>query len=308
LTIESETTVESETEVISEITTHVITEETIAQAPQPSNVIDQSEDKDGNGVPDIITLDISYNDLRFTYRASKPEADHSKTTEVNYKYNSYVKQTISWDTDFKYDRAYNFSESRAYTVDSNGIVKIINTSGNSAVYLYNTFKTTSGSGSFYHFEYYTEPFERDVYMLGHYYYDDGLIRMRVVERLPHKLNIYENDYEVLVDTKGKRSNILPEGYNLVSYSNSILLVERNGRYGYYHRDGYWVAQPIYTYAAPFIEGLAVLGVDGAMGVIDTNGNIVIPFHYSSISNASTGVFACYSETEGWKVYAKVAKK
>jgi hypothetical protein len=132
--------------------------------------------------------------------------------------------------------------------------------------------------------------------------------MRVVERLPYKLNIYENDYEVLIDTKGKRSNIIPEGYNLVSYSDSILLVERNGRYGYYHRDGYWVAQPIYTYAAPFIEGLAVLGYeDGSKGVIDTSGNIVIPFHYTTISNASTGVFACYSEATGWKVFAKVSK-
>jgi hypothetical protein len=145
-------------------------------------------------------------------------------------------------------------------------------------------------------------------MLGHYYFDDGLIRMRVVERLPHKLDIYEADYEVLVDTNGKQVSILPEGYNLVSYSDSVFLVERNGRYGYYHRDGYWVAQPIYTYAAPFIEGLAVLGYEeGIKGVIDTEGNIVIPFRYTSISNASTGLFACFSETDGWKVFAKVKK-
>ena len=157
-------------------------------------------------------------------------------------------------------------------------------------------------------EYYAEPFERDEYKLGHYYYDDGLIRMRVVERLPYKLNIYENDYEVLIDTNGKRSNVVPEGYNLVSYSDGILLVERNGRYGYYHRDGYWVVQPIYTYAAPFIEGLAVLGVNDKFGVIDTSGNVVIPFHYSSISNASTGIFACYSEAYGWQILAKVSKK
>jgi hypothetical protein len=271
-------------------------------------IISELEDKNGDGIPDKITLDLTYGSLRFTYRASKPTADHSKTTSNKYTYDIYVKQTVSWDTDFKYAKAYNFSENRAYTVDSNGIVKIINTSGGSAAYLYNTFKADSGSGAFYRVEYYTEPFERDEYKLGHYYYDDGLIRMRVVERLPYKLNIYENDYEVLIDAKGKRSNIIPEGYNLVSYSDSILLVERNGRYGYYHRDGYWVAQPIYTYAAPFIEGLAVLGYeDGSKGVIDTSGNIVIPFHYTTISNASTGVFACYSEATGWKVFAKVSK-
>lgn len=306
-TVDPETTVEPETTEVPAETSHVITEETTAEPPQARTVTPEAEDKDDNGIPDKITVSISYPAYRFTYRASKPAEDTSKETTNKYTYNEYITQTISWSTDFKYARAYNFSENRAYTVDANGIVKIINTSGNSAVYLYNKFKATSGSGSFYHFEYYTEPFERDEYMLGHYYYDDGLIRMRVVERRPHKLNIYENDYEVLIDTNGKRSNIVPEGYNLVSYSDSILLVERNGRYGYYHRDGYWVAQPIYTYAAPFIEGLAVLGVNDSLGVIDTEGNIVIPFHYSSISNASTGIFACYSEEKGWQVFAKVAK-
>ena len=314
-TIEPETTVEPETAAEPEITeapaetTHIITDETTAEPPQARTVIPGTEDKDENGIPDTLTVSISYPAYRFTYRASKPAEDISKETSNKYTYNEYITQTISWNTDFKYARAYNFSESRAYTVDANGIVRIINTSGNSSVYLYNKFKANSASGSFYHFEYYTEPFARDEYMLGHFYYDDGLIRMRVVERRPHKLNTYENDYEVLIDTKGKRSNIVPEGYNLISYSDSILLVERNGRYGYYHRDGYWVAQPIYTYAAPFIEGLAVLGYeDGVKGVIDTEGNIVIPFHYSSISNASTGIFACYSEENGWQVFAKVAKK
>ncbi len=308
-TVEPETTAEPETTEAPAETSHVITDETTAVPPQARTIIPGTEDKDGNDIPDTLTVDISYPAYRFTYRASKPKEDTSKVTSNKYSYNEYITQTISWNTDFKYARAYNFSENRAYTVDANGIVKIINTSGNSAVYLYNIFKSDSGSGSFYHFEYYTEPFERNEYMLGHFYYDDGLIRMRVVERLRYRLNIYENDYEVLLDTNGKRSTVVPEGYSLVSYSDSILLLERNGRYGYYHRDGYWVAQPIYTYAAPFIEGLAVVGYeDGVKGVIDTSGNIVIPFHYTSISNASTGIFACYSEDNGWQVFAKVSKK
>ena len=306
---EPETTASPETAEPPAETTHVITDETTVQPPQPRSIIPGKEDADGNGIPDTLTVDISYPAYRFTYRASKPKEDTSKVTSNKYSYNEYITQTISWNTDYKYARAYNFSENRAYTVDANGIVKIINTNGNSAVYLYNVFKSDSGSGSFYHFEYYTEPFERDEYMLGHFYYDDGLIRMRVVERLRYRLNIYEKDYEVLLDTNGKKSTVVPEGYTLVSYSDSILLLERNGRYGYYHRDGYWVLQPIYTYAAPFIEGLAVVGYeDGVKGVVDTSGNIVIPFHYTSISNASTGIFACYSEDSGWQVFAKVSKK
>ena len=53
---------------------------------------------------------------------------------------------------------------------------------------------------------------------------------------------------------------------------------------------------------------SVLGYEGGIkGVIDTEGNIVIPFRYTSISNASTGLFACFSETDGWKIFAKVTK-
>lgn len=310
---EEEITVSPETEAApeesGEVTEHIITDETTVIPPEARSIISVSEDKDENGIPDSIELDLSYKAYRFTYRASQPKVDLSKTVTNKYTYDIYITQTISWNSDFKYAKAYNFSENRAYTVDSNGIVRIINTSGNSAVYLYNTFMSDSGSGSYYHVEYYTEPFRRDEYMLGHYYFDDGLIRMRVVERLPHKLNIYEDDYEVLLDTNGKKVSIVPEGYTLVSYSDSVFLLERNGRYGYYHRDGYWVAQPIYTYAAPFIEGLAVVGYEnGVKGVIDTSGNIVIPFRYNVISNASSGLFACFSDEEGWKVYAKVSKK
>ncbi len=307
-TAEPETTVTPEVTEVPEETTHVITEETIVEAPQPRSLIVSNEDKDGDDVPDRITIDLSYDAFRFTYRASEPKVDLSKITTNKYSKNEYITHTISWKSDFKYAKAYNFSENRAYTVDDKGIVKIINTSGNSAVYLYNEYKASSAGGSYYRLQYYTEPFERDEYMLGHYYFNDGLIRMRVVEIRPHKPNTYEDDYEVLVDTSGKKVAVVPDGYTLVSYSDGVLLVERDGRYGYYHRDGYWVAQPIYTYAAPFIEGLAVVGYDdGIKGVIDTAGNIVIPFRYISISNASTGIFACFNEQDGWKVYAKLSK-
>ncbi len=315
VTEEEETTAASEATDPPE-TSHVFTEETTATLRRARSVIATKDDigssvnpNSPDGVPDGMMIDISYTAYRFTYRASQPKADTSKTTTVKYTHNSeFIGHTISWSTDFKYAKAFNFKENRAYTVDDTGIVKIINTSGNNAVYLYKTRIADSSQGSFWRLQYYTEPFERDEYMLGHYYFEDGLIRMRVVERLTYKLNEYEDDYEVIVDTKGNQVNAVPEGYNVISYSDSVFLVERNGRYGYYHRDGRWVAQPIYTYAAPFIEGLAVLGYEsGIKGVIDTEGNIVIPFAYNEISNASTGIFAVYSEADGWKVLAKVKK-
>ena len=112
---------------------------------------------------------------------------------------------------------------------------------------------------------------------------------------------------VLLDKSGNEYE-MPNGYDFVSYSDGVILLERNGRYGYYSVDGYWIVQPVYTYAQPFVEGIGVIGYEGGVvGAVDTEGNVVIPFEYKTITNSSSGVFACYSEQNGWKVLAKVDK-
>ena len=58
----------------------------------------------------------------------------------------------------------------------------------------------------------------------------------------------------------------------------------------------------YADAKPFVGGLAQLMTDdGRWGMIDTAGNIVLPFTYDSISQNSSGVIACYREETGWSV-------
>ncbi|MBQ1934601.1 MAG: WG repeat-containing protein, partial [Clostridia bacterium] len=91
--------------------------------------------------------------------------------------------------------------------------------------------------------------------------------------------------------------------------DGVLLLERDGLYGYYSIEGRWIAQPIFTFARPFAEGLGVIGfANGIKGVIDTEGNVVIPFEYEEISQVSTGIIAAYSETIGnWQFFGKVAK-
>ena len=85
-------------------------------------------------------------------------------------------------------------------------------------------------------------------------------------------------------------------------------MERDGLYGYYSTEGRWIAQPIYTFARPFAEGLGVIGFEnGIKGVIDTEGNVVIPFDYVEISQVSTGIIAAYSNVSGWNFFAKVTK-
>ena len=132
--------------------------------------------------------------------------------------------------------------------------------------------------------------------------------MRVRRRLINTSAGYTvyDDYTVLVDTDGRYFNT-PAGYELVSYSDGVLLLEKNGYYGFMDRSGRWIAQPKYTYAQPFSEGLAVLGfASGARCMIDTKGNIVLPMAYTHISQCSNGVVVAFAEGHGWTVYNKMS--
>lgn len=207
-------------------------------------------------------------------------------------------------------RAYAFSEGFACIVDDYGVLKIISTSGRVTAQLNRTYLTDAGHGSTYMNRKYYRPFYNDIYHLGYYYFDHGLMRVRVIEheRLEGDIvNYITADDDILIDPYGNEFKI-PAGYKLVSYSDGILLLERDGKYGYYHRGGYWIAQPVYTYAMPFVEGIGIIGdADGFKGAVDTAGNTVIPFAYTDITTPSSGIIACYSESTGWKLLAKVEK-
>ena len=72
--------------------------------------------------------------------------------------------------------------------------------------------------------------------------------------------------------------------------------------------GAWIAEPIYSYAEAFCEGLAVLATpDGRYGMIDTEGNIVLTFAYKHISSCSDGLIVCYSDEMGWEIMRKMTK-
>ena len=143
--------------------------------------------------------------------------------------------------------------------------------------------------------------------LGFYYYDHGLVRVR---RQIYdwwnwndrgRLRVVE-DRSLLLRKDGSLYE-LPQGYELEAYSEGMLLLSRNGRYGFTDYSGAWIAQPIYADAEPFIQGLAVLTTDdGRKGMIDTEGNVVLPFAYDELSSVSSGLVAGFREGEGWTVF------
>ena len=116
------------------------------------------------------------------------------------------------------------------------------------------------------------------------------------------------DEDILVDRYGKEFT-LPVGYTLRAYSDGMILLEKDGRVGYMDYTGPWIAEPIYAAAEPFVNGLAALTTaDGRVGMIDTEGNIILPFAYDSISQASDGVIVVYDTALGWQAYRMMVRQ
>ena len=147
--------------------------------------------------------------------------------------------------------------------------------------------------------------------IGSYYFDDGYVRVRRVMVDCRKIwnasytkTVYSASYDedILLDSAGKEFPI-PDGYTLRAYSDGILLLEKDGYFGYMSNTGKWIAQPVYTYAEPYRQGLGVIGyADGVRGMLDTAGGLVIPFEYTYVSSCSRGVITAYSAEEGWSLF------
>ena len=205
---------------------------------------------------------------------------------------------------YKYYRLYNFKDGLCAAVDRDGRMSFVNVYANPVVtrtgeyYGQSNRKFLTG---------YAEPLYKGTDAIGSLYFDEGYVMVRQIDIDYKYKDKLSGDYQYLVSDKGERFPI-PAGYNLLSYSDGVLLLERDGYYGYYSTEGKWIAQPIFTYARPFAEGLGVLGFSGSKkGVIDRKGNLIVPFKYDYISALSCGTFAVYNE-DGWKLIAKLEKQ
>ena len=155
------------------------------------------------------------------------------------------------------------------------------------------------------------PYSDGIDSIGSYYFDNGLVRVRrqIIDFWRYFIRIgytgaqvrVTDEYDALVRTDGTEFE-LPVGFKLEGYSEGRLLLSREGKYGILSVTGEWIAQPIFADGGPFIGGLAPLKTeDGRWGMIDTEGNIVLPFTYDSISQVSSGLVACWREENGWSV-------
>lgn len=146
--------------------------------------------------------------------------------------------------------------------------------------------------------------------LGCYYYEYGLVKARrqIYDRYQledlDRLYVMSDDY-VMLYANGTEFPI-PAGYKVKTYSNGVILLEKNGSFGYMDYTGAWVTSPGYEDAKYFMEGLAPCKKNGKWGMIDTAGNTVLPFVYDHIQTVSSGVIITHSEN-GWNTYLKMTK-
>ncbi len=259
---------------------------------------------------DLLDLNITYDSWRFIFAQTQPAENPEKTFSITRSQSTYYNETITWASGYRYAKAFNFSGNYAVVVDDFGHLGVINRNGTYTA-LKNELDTSTRSTEGYTTrKYYTEPVIPDISAIGSYYFDNGLLRVREIWVPDYYEGFYVKDRDVLIDYRG-REYALPSGYTISAYSEGVIILEANGLYGCYSTLlERWIADPVFTYAGPFIEGLCVLGLsDGTRGVIDRDGIVVIPFSdgYTEITQASSGVIACYSADAGWRLFAKVTK-
>lgn len=146
-------------------------------------------------------------------------------------------------------------------------------------------------------------------LLGFYYFDHGLTRV-ISKQLDRNENAVLEQREHLINREW-REFFTPEDYTIIAYSNGMILLEKDGRFGFMSHLGEWIVQPIFTYARPFFEGVAVIGTQRSdegiqKMLIDRHGNILAR-GYDYISNMTGGIIAMFEEGAGWTVLNKVRR-
>ncbi len=288
----------------------------LAQNGTAFEMVDYNDSADGRGLsfdyPAYYGVSDSEKKLYYKVISSKTTTDENGNTvredELAWTYSA---SGVGTKTKYPYSDAYAFSEGLALARDEdNHYYSILTESGTSYSGAVTKDYPLTGRDVI---EWITAPATTGIESLGSFYFDHDLVRVRIraIDAIYYRysskriVTTYEKD--TLMDKDGNLFAI-PGGYRLVSYSDGMLLLEKDGRYGYMNYEGNWVLEPRYTYARPFIEGLAVVGYrDGRVGVVDTAGNFVVPLFYEYISDMSSGVMVTYRAGEGWRVLAKMVK-
>lgn len=230
------------------------------------------------------------------------------TMAYNYRENyAAVKMDIKWEYNHDEDDGKGGKENKDVKVTSNEL-RVVDKQGN---VMFSSRKNYFSELGWTANERYVDPLSLGVDSIGSYYFDHGLMRLRIqsYDRFYftdlHMMFIVTDD-DVLVRPNGSKFTI-PSGYKLKAYSNGILLLEKNDTYSYMTSKGTWLREDAFTDGKTFLEGIAVCAREGKYGIIDNTGKIIVPFEYDYISTVSSGTLTAFKKGEGWTVFQKLSK-
>ncbi len=211
--------------------------------------------------------------------------------------------------DAKYKSVYRFSSNGfAAVTDEEDRLLYINSKGEEVITLVpNELIHPEEYGNIPYRQSYRTAVSTDIDALGMYYFDNGYVMVRRILTGQRSIKkMYENKL-LLLDESGRSFNI-PNGYELVNYSEGILLLKRDGRYGYMTLNGGWLQSPQFVSASPFVQGVAVVRDNsGKYGLINLYGEYVLPTSFDYVSSASSGYITTYSAARGWEIYCIATK-
>lgn len=205
----------------------------------------------------------------------------------------------------QFKAAYEFSkDGYAIAVNTDDKVVIINKSGKVVFNAYSNIVYFSDMAKKIRDGHYL-PDTYGIENTGMFFFDRSYVRMRRKFVDTAYGYVVKNETETIVSANGSYLNY-PKDYKLISYSDGMLLLEKDSKYGYMSHAGYWVVHPDLSYAEPFSEGLAVISYgDSKYGIIDTSGNMVMPAIYDHIETCSGGIVTAYTAGKGWTIYNKL---
>lgn len=218
-----------------------------------------------------------------------------------------VRSDIHWDYYHEKEKEDGTKENEYVEVVSNEL-RVINESGKA---MFASRKNYFSELGWTANERYTDPLSRGIDSIGSYYFDNGLMRLRVQSYDRFYFTDLDTVYivsddDILVRPDGSIFTV-PSGYTLKAYSDGILLLEKDGSYRYLKSNGVWLWDEDFSDGKTFLEGLAVCARNGKYGMITKQGKVVIPFEYDSISTVSSGTVTAYKKGEGWSVFQKLSK-
>ncbi len=243
-----------------------------------------------------------------------PQGLPEGAVEIEGKY--YIaKQELRWGfkdkngnikVEAKYKKVYSFSANGlAAVIDGFDRLIFVNSKGEEVISLLDNEYIRPGDayGGVPYRQMYKAGVSGNISDIGMYNFDSGYVMVRrILTSNNGKSPVYENE-NILINENGERFNV-PSGYELVGYSEGILLLRKNGKYGYMSLSGGWIQSPQFEEAAPFVQGVAVVKDEsGKYGLINLYGEYLLPTSFDYISNASSGYIATFRSSVGWRLYA-----